>query len=441
MSDASHCLTHHCAAFVVCFAGSSLRESLAEELHLLSDGLRGARSVLVSRFRVPADALDTVLEATTLVGLDYRGQFEPPFEHTYGSTQLAGDGSSDNSSKSIASRLPLQQNSEGLAAVEQAVDLVITAIEIAVAEAAEAADAEYYRRSSAGRRGLRRGPRLARRDYGDEDGAQQSGDDEQNEYGNYELSASESRSATSEHDENGRNYTGYDHDDDDDENLVLLQEDEGVNHDDEGMLTDLDGGGSEVHVTGIYRDGDNSDVQASDADNDDARYDGSGSGGGSASASGSGTDAEDARSSVRKGALHLSRRYDSIGGVGGFAQTRVPGRTGALDSPGLRSVLGNRSAIGFVQQQQQQQQQRHRRVRTSLAADVDRRTFDRAAANSAPRHASADASGARSYASARRDQVAASMSSSLTARTGTGAMGSTARSGAGDTPLRPSSGL
>lgn len=136
----------------------SLRAALADELHLLRDGLRGARGVLVGpRFRAAPDDVELVLAAMTLAGLDYRGDVEGPppgegegEEGREGGSDGADDGGdergagaapSDATAQPAAARRRRQApprvtvDDRGVAHTEAAVDAIVAALEAATGSA------------------------------------------------------------------------------------------------------------------------------------------------------------------------------------------------------------------------------------------------------------------------------------------------------------------
>lgn len=100
----------------------SLRAALADELHLLRDGLRGARGLLVGpRFQAPSDAVDDVLCAMTLAGLDYRGDVERESDDEGESEDASNDTASDAADGSSTARnAPGQTRDDEVSTVKRA---------------------------------------------------------------------------------------------------------------------------------------------------------------------------------------------------------------------------------------------------------------------------------------------------------------------------------
>ena len=118
----------------------AVREALADELWVLRDGLRGARGLLLSdRFRAPPRAVDTVLAALALAGLDYRGLLGGGGG---GDDEDDEDGSGGGGGAGGAAGLaqpqpaPLPVSARGVQLVDEAVEAIVAALGAAAARAA-----------------------------------------------------------------------------------------------------------------------------------------------------------------------------------------------------------------------------------------------------------------------------------------------------------------
>jgi hypothetical protein len=138
----------------------AVREALADELWALRDGLRGARGLLLSsRFGAPPRAVDTVLAALSLAGLDYRGGLQGGAGcgkrgcGGAGTTDAGDDAGDDDgggggggcacggdAAAGAPAQPPLPVSAQGVQLVEEAVDAIVAALGAAAARAARGSD-------------------------------------------------------------------------------------------------------------------------------------------------------------------------------------------------------------------------------------------------------------------------------------------------------------